>query len=84
MQKITDLQICGCVMLKYALENEQHDLIIALLVNLLIELEMDYGLVLSVLSNIDITENKNSFVFEGELDKYMWKILKKRGISLNR
>lgn len=93
MDKLTDLQLCGCIILKYALESGQNEALPELLRIITIEMDMNYDLILSVMRNIilpplnrskaGITENKSSFVFAGELDKHVWKILKKRGISLN-
>lgn len=83
MEKITDLQLCGCIMLKYAFAIGKANAIISLLGILVTQMGMNHAAISETLSGIELTENNTSFMFSKDLDIHLKKLLAERGIYIN-
>lgn len=83
MEKITDLQLCSCIMLKYALETGQNEAFSELIRIITIDMDMNYDMILNVMRDIKLTENKKSFIFVNELGKFASEKILAASISNN-
>ncbi len=83
MKNLTDLQLCGCIILKYALKSKNSELFVHLCYDLIDIMGMDICEIFKVIADIKLTNNTTSFCYTGELDKKVKEMNYLNGISFN-
>jgi hypothetical protein len=83
MKKITDVELCCCVLLKYAFATGETELISSILRSLVNQMGMDYDTISETLWGIQLTGDNTSFIFTGSLDEFVKKMLTEKKIHIN-
>jgi hypothetical protein len=83
MKNLTDLQLCGCVILKYSLNSQNPELFTSLCFALIDKMGMDIGEIFRIMADIKLTKNTTSFCYTGELDKKVQEMYFLTGVSNN-